>query len=443
MSVFSTRVLKIKTKTWTKSSFGLYDYENSNVHTQTFKVTGQCNLSRFGEEMIRIDPSVLINSFHVENDNGRQIQGEGFSSSLASICETSAGISIKPKNHNMEDLEEAFWEIVEKGNNIQGHKVEVGDIIRLGRATLKINNINITENNGDQNQSENQSKTLNESIIMSIKEHIMERESLEGKRNKSGENSVTGNICKICLLDESEEGDQLISPCDCTGSMRFVHLGCLQNWLKSKLNFDQNPNIVTIFWNSLSCELCKQLLPLNITLKGGKEICLLPFKERIGDSYVVLESFSRDKESTGLHFIGLSKNEEFKIGRGQGSNLKLPDMTVSRTHAFFTAYKGKLYIKDNSSKFGTLIMQRKALTMNDQHDETNWIQCGKTLFKFILKKPWTTYLPCCGTLIGKPKEQRTRRISLKGKSHYESTGVNMDKNKEDVNVKKSQGSDSN
>jgi len=54
------------------------------------------------------------------------------------------------------------------------------------------------------------------------------------------------------------------------------------------------------------------MLPLNITWEG-REICLLPFKERIGDSYVILESFSRDQETTGLHFIGLSKNEEFKI----------------------------------------------------------------------------------------------------------------------------------
>lgn len=92
MSVFSTRALKIKTKTWTKSSFGLYDYENSNVHTQTFKVTGQCNLSRFGEEMIRLDPSILINSFFVENDNGRQGDMEGASFPLASIYETSSNL---------------------------------------------------------------------------------------------------------------------------------------------------------------------------------------------------------------------------------------------------------------------------------------------------------------------------------------------------------------
>lgn len=124
--------------------------------------------------------------------------------------------------------------------------------------------------------------------------------------------SINGNICKICLLDESEENDPLISPCDCTGSMRFVHLRCIQNWLRSKLNINQHQNIVTIFWNKLNCELCKQMLPLNITWEG-KEISLLPFKERIGDSYVILESFSREHETTGLHFIGLSKNEEFKI----------------------------------------------------------------------------------------------------------------------------------
>lgn len=39
------------------------------------------------------------------------------------------------------------------------------------------------------------------------------------------------NICKFCFGDENQEN--LIAPCGCTGSMRFVHKECLTNWLKN------------------------------------------------------------------------------------------------------------------------------------------------------------------------------------------------------------------
>jgi len=46
-----------------------------------------------------------------------------------------------PKKLKIEDSEEAFWEIVEKGSNTKGHKIETGDIIRIGRVLLKINQV--------------------------------------------------------------------------------------------------------------------------------------------------------------------------------------------------------------------------------------------------------------------------------------------------------------
>lgn len=36
--------------------------------------------------------------------------------------------------------------------------------------------------------------------------------------------------CRICFDDENQ--DELISPCGCTGSMKFVHKDCLNNWLQ-------------------------------------------------------------------------------------------------------------------------------------------------------------------------------------------------------------------
>uniref|UniRef100_A0A096M0F0 RING-type E3 ubiquitin transferase n=1 Tax=Poecilia formosa TaxID=48698 RepID=A0A096M0F0_POEFO len=50
------------------------------------------------------------------------------------------------------------------------------------------------------------------------------------------------DICRICHC-EGDEDCPLITPCRCTGSLSFVHQGCLNQWIKSS--------------DTRCCELCK------------------------------------------------------------------------------------------------------------------------------------------------------------------------------------------
>lgn len=73
---------------------------------------------------------------------------------------------------------------------------------------------------------------------------------------KSGEPSF---CCRICLkesFNNISEENPLISPCKCSGSMKFIHLKCLNKWMKSKMNTD-NYNCITLLWKNFECELCK------------------------------------------------------------------------------------------------------------------------------------------------------------------------------------------
>ncbi len=59
---------------------------------------------------------------------------------------------------------------------------------------------------------------------------------------------MSTEICRYCF-----EGSNLISPCNCIGSIKFIHEICLYNWIKSKydnIEFDRR-----IF---ISCELCRK-----------------------------------------------------------------------------------------------------------------------------------------------------------------------------------------
>jgi len=90
----------------------------------------------------------------------------------------------------------------------------------------------------------------------------LERNSIENSCNKSppettkilyfseGDSTdVESDVCRICHC--SEEMEMLISPCLCTGSVKFVHHSCLMNWLQRAV--------------MSKCELC--LYPLAVKRK--------------------------------------------------------------------------------------------------------------------------------------------------------------------------------
>ncbi|XP_041866937.1 E3 ubiquitin-protein ligase MARCH8 isoform X1 [Melanotaenia boesemani] len=60
------------------------------------------------------------------------------------------------------------------------------------------------------------------------------------------------DICRICHCEGDDESP-LITPCHCTGSLRFVHQGCLQQWIKSS--------------DTRCCELCKYEFIMETKLK--------------------------------------------------------------------------------------------------------------------------------------------------------------------------------
>ena len=63
--------------------------------------------------------------------------------------------------------------------------------------------------------------------------------------------------CRICHC-EGEEDYPLITPCHCTGSLRFVHQHCLNQWIKSS--------------DTRCCELCKYDFIMETQLKPLRKV---------------------------------------------------------------------------------------------------------------------------------------------------------------------------
>ena len=47
----------------------------------------------------------------------------------------------------------------------------------------------------------------------------------------------SGKLCRICLEDEDPNDNGLnpfITPCNCVGSVKFIHVSCVREWLDAK-----------------------------------------------------------------------------------------------------------------------------------------------------------------------------------------------------------------
>lgn len=59
----------------------------------------------------------------------------------------------------------------------------------------------------------------------------------------------------------------------------------------------------------------------------------------------------------------LNHMNNFKIGRGHDSDLRINDISVSRCHAKISFRNNNFYLSDNMSKFGTLVLIRRTLSI--------------------------------------------------------------------------------
>ena len=82
-------------------------------------------------------------------------------------------------------------------------------------------------------------------------------------------------LCRICYGEE-EEKNPLIYPCNCSGSMKYIHFECLRNWLSTKIS-TQNAGYedecsISYGVKEIKCELCKANFPLKVKIKDSDNI---------------------------------------------------------------------------------------------------------------------------------------------------------------------------
>ena len=209
--------------------------------------------------------------------------------------------------------------------------------------------------------------------------------------------------CRICFTYD-ENISPLISPCSCTGSSKYIHLLCLQQWLKSKIKLDYKEikeNLISVYkYQPAQCEICKEYMPDFIKKKNKLyEICdYHSNSEKNEESYFTLETIGSVKHKEKFIYDIIIKSEEpiqaFSIGRYNESDIRLVDNTISRMHSVLTVTNNKLYIKDMNSKFGTGILLQK--NKNFQFCDNNPIsfQFGRSILTFCQYNKQNCFCQC-------------------------------------------------
>ena len=311
------------------------------------------------------------------------------------------------------------------GAKMNKYKLTSGDIIKIGRISLRIRDIHFSQNNSNNNikndiftnidKAEFNLKDLNTlrteaNINNGSRNYLIKKINfMSHTKSKGGKQiSLTKNllnkiekknkICRICYMEESDpEDNPLLQPCLCTGSLKYIHLSCLKHWISTRSceKIDTTAFSIVYIIKQVECELCKAKFP-DLIEHNNKIHHLLDFSKDF-ESYLTLESLTLDKyKNKFIYVISLmNSNKKMKLGRGHECEILLSDISVSRVHCFLLADSANknLYIIDNDSKFGTLILYQAPFIKLEELLPLN-IQIGRTYVKCLVKRPFK-FFQCC------------------------------------------------
>ena len=364
--------LKIIANTWKSDPYELIDYSSEQL---------------FENKIETQEEGFIFRNFN-SIEFSKKARVTNLSEKLLDISRRDNNVKLILNDYKRDENENIIspnsaWFLLRKSildDRMNQYSLNEGDIIKIGRITIKIKSIRFNNNSEKSN--------LNTKNLKEIKVEKNIKEINENHNNK---------VCKICYLEEDSIDNPLVQPCTCSGSMKYIHLKCLKKWLNTsifiKIKNDENCNIYQC--KPAECELCKTKFPDFIKHKG-KFYEIFDFYNDF-NNYIIIEILTLDKSKNKyMYIINLDSNNKIYIGRGHESNVVLNDISISRVHCFLTInnHTKKIYLNDSNSKFGTLVLvQSKNIILSV--DLKLHLQIGRSYLSFLMKGN-TNYFGCCG-----------------------------------------------
>jgi hypothetical protein len=297
------------------------------------------------------------------------------------------------------------------------------DIIKFGNLKYTVEIImNKKENINNKSSIENEIKEKNE-ILTDVNEEAQRQNSIDNENEINEEeptkttkmdydisslNKTTGCIldyklksplfydtlndnfkinCYLCPDKECNKNNPIIKICNCN----FAHFECLKDLEKRKLIIKENKkkNVRNYYIKRIMCKKCKCIYPYQFKI-NEKIFNVLDIEISKESDYLILKSIENKNYFNIMMLIHVIELNEkiIKIGRSyiDGDNdVIIEDPSVSKEHAIIKYNKdnGSLMLKNNKSKYVTLVLIKKSLKINEKKIQ---IQVGKTVVEAQVMK---------------------------------------------------------
>jgi hypothetical protein len=255
----------IEAKTWKRDSHGLFDYETNDYIHKTLKIAGTAQIFRETDDLQFVDYSYrkvfkknrllfddsndieIMSNTERDIEDAKELPNEMIKlisrNTILNKLDSSEGsrdpvvhllhkegqywIYHKPFYSKSDDFisnpENLIWYCIRDYRDSAsslGYKLKKGDILKFGRSRLRVMEICIGE--GSSNLDTRIKGEETEKPYEFPADFFVTDEELSDIPS-----------CRICF-NECEEDNPLISPCRCSGSLKFIHYNCLKSWLESK-----------------------------------------------------------------------------------------------------------------------------------------------------------------------------------------------------------------
>ena len=378
--------LFLNIKTYLKNSSKLFDYSSKDITEINTFIEDPTYLTRKNDNYIRVDKQADIESkrgeelvFYIRKNK----------SQIYSFDSPVPFKNISFSRDNLNYLDNKMWYVLNSNNpNLTNQNDDYylckNDIIKMGNIKFSIKEIRIEQN---QEKEENIShyKKLNYDISLINKEggQIFNFCPELKKFYLSSEIANINNIyCNICDKKECYLDNPLISFCNCNN---YTHFNCLKNKMKKSSTLIQNKDkaINTYCIKGIGCKKCNFGYPLKFQIKEKEQLYefeLFRIDRPMEGNYIIFESIESRIFFGNIKFISVIylNDKEITFGRGKNNDVDIMDPSISRVHAMVKLVEGKAIIKNCSEKYGTLVLVKKLININDNKIQ---LQVGRTLIE--------------------------------------------------------------
>jgi len=247
-----------------------------------------------------------------------------------------------------------FLKLGMRGARLIPWRLREGDVFRLGQAYVLVSKVRATSN-----------QDIDMSALCPLdmsSRSIVELEIPSDEDDGPSSRELNQPQCYICY-ECGETGNPLINPCQCAGSVKYVHLSCLSRWVQPEGSSTVNTH----------CPVCKARYP-----EKTQAMMIRP-------PAVLLESWSNHRSLKLRHWISFAQHGTASLGRFTEQNdVVIPDHSVSGEHALLVHNNGEFWLHDRESSNGSFIRLCNPLRL--AFGEIVHLKMGKSLLCIQAKR---------------------------------------------------------